>query len=230
LTYTCNSDEILQNGVCVSKCPDGTAPDGELCVNQMKVVPIPPEEEIKCKSTPHLDSKKWLCESSDDLTALLTNPTPITSYVSATDQVCVTDDPTTKMYYCVSGAEAKISTEGLLGMGKDYSNTCSKINKTYTDLSNNLTNLVKIQNGMNGGGTQLGSASQSLTSIYTQMNCTAATDKKAKLCAQIKAAAETVGSNSSDVTGTLRVITPQIASALQSRDILFGYKSKFQCN
>ena len=149
--------------------------------------------------------------------------------MSATDKVCVTDDPTTKMYYCVSGAEAKISTEGLLGMGKDYKNTCSKITKTYADLSNNLTNLIKIQNGMSGGGTQLGSASQSLTSIYGQMNCTAATDKKAKLCAQIKSAAETVGSNSSDITKILAVITPQLSRAMESRDTLFGYKSKFQC-
>jgi len=229
LTYTCNADEILQNGVCVSKCPDGSAPDGELCVNQMNVVPVPSDAGIMCTSSAYQTSKKWMCDSSDDVTKLLTNPTSTTTYVSQTDQVCMTEDPTTKMYYCVSGAEAKVSIDGLLAMGKDYDNTCSKITKTYTDLSNNLTNLIKIQNGMRGGGAQLGSASQSLTSIYGQMNCAAATGTKANLCSQIKAAASTVGSNSSDITTTLAAITPQISRAMGSRDTLLGYKSKFQC-
>jgi hypothetical protein len=227
LSYSCNANEILQNGVCVSKCPDGTAPDGDICVPQMKV--IEKDVTIKCTGSPYNNSKKWMCESSDDFDALITNPSKTTSYITATDQVCVTENLTTKMYFCITGAEAMAGINPLSTLKEDFSKTCQVIRKSYTDLSNNLTNLVKIQSGMQGGSTQLGAAKNSLNSIYSQMNCLTATDKKLQLCNQIKAAATTLGTNSSEVSTRLDTVIPMLTKALGTRDEIIGYRSKFQC-
>ena len=229
LSYTCGPNEVLQNGVCLSKCPDGSYPDGELCKPQIKIVPVPSDAKIQCTSTPYLKSKKWQCESKDDMTSLLKNPTPATAYVDPTDQVCVTDDPTTKMYYCVTGAEAIAGGAALKSMKSDYSKTCTTIKKSYLDLSNNLTNLVKIRDGMEDGSIKLGDAKNSLNSIYGQMPCTNATGNQKRLCDQIRDAASSIGNNSSDVRAAKDRVIPSLTQALATRDSLLAYKSNFQC-
>lgn len=226
-TYKCNSNETLQGGVCVSKCPDGTYPDGELCQDNEKVVP--PPSRVKCISTPHGSAKKWLCDTLDDAGELMKNPSPGTSYVSNADQVCVADDPTTGMYFCISGKEAKAGLDGTTLKSKDYSTTCRNLQKNYTDLSNSLTNLLLIQSGMQNGQTQLGSASTSLKSIYDKMGCATPPAGKATLCTQILTASNSVRNNSSDVGGILANLTPKIQTAIGSRDDLLASKTKFQC-
>jgi hypothetical protein len=226
-SYTCNSNEILENGVCMSKCPDGSAPDGDICVPQMKLVEA--DEKVKCISSPYNNSKKWMCESSEDLNTLITNPTDTTTYITPTDKICVTENQTTKMYFCITGAEAMKGLDPLNTLKQDFTKTCQIITKSYTDLSNNLTNLVKIRNGMQGGSTQLGSAKDNLNSIYNQMNCAGATEKKLDLCNKIKTAANTLGTNSSEVLAKLNTIIPMLKDALDTRDELVGYKSNFHC-
>ena len=226
-TYKCNSNETLQNGVCVSKCPDGTYPDGELCQANERVVP--PSSNVKCISTAYGSAKKWLCDTLDDAEVLLKSPSPGTNYVANADQVCVADDPTTGMYFCVSGTEAKAGLDGTTLKSKDYNTTCSNLQKNYTDLSNSLTTLLLIQSGMQNGKTQLGSASTALKNIYDKMGCASPPADKAKLCTQILTASNSVGNNSSDVGGILANLTPKIQTAIGSRDELLAQKGKFQC-
>jgi hypothetical protein len=228
-TYRCNSNENLINGVCVSKCPDGSYPDGELCSSQAVIAPFSTPNDIKCTPSNFLSGKRWLCDSQKDMTSLLTTAPKNTSYVSRKDQVCVTESTTTKMYYCVTGAEAMADVDALKTIKLDFGKTCNSITKNYTDLSNNLTNLIKIQNGMRSGGASLGTASDSLNSIYRQMSCDGSSGAKATLCTQIQSAAASVRTNSSDVTTTLSTVIPSLTTALGTRDSLLVYKSKFQC-
>lgn len=227
--YLCNENEILQNGVCTSKCPDGTAPDGDICVPQLKVVELTSEANISCTSSRYLQGKKWMCASFKDLTSLLQNPTPITTYIGPKDQLCVKTDNTTMMYFCMTAAEAVNGLDAITSLETDFNKTCQTITKSYVDLSNNLTNLIKIQTGMQNGGTKLGTAKDSLNRIYDQMSCGTASDNKLNLCNQIKNAASTVGTKSSDVLTKLNEVIPNLQSALNSRDSLLGYKTKFQC-
>jgi hypothetical protein len=227
--YLCNENEVLQNGVCASKCPEGSSPDGDICIPELKVVPLTSAAQISCTSSPYLQGKKWMCASPVDLTSLLTNPTPTTTYVGPKDQLCVKTDNTTMMYFCMTAAEAVNGLDAITSLQTDFAKTCQTITKSYIDLSNSLTNLVKIQNGMQNGSAQLGTARDSLNSIYNQMNCGTASGNKVNLCNQIRNAASTVGTNSSDVLTKLTSIIPKLTSALGSRDSLLGYKTKFQC-
>jgi ABC-type transporter Mla subunit MlaD len=133
------------------------------------------------------------------------------------------------MYFCVTGAEAKMNINPLDTTGADFNTTCATITKRYTDLSNNLTNLLKIQSGMQDGSAKLSAASSSLTSIYNKIGCSAATGSKATLCNQIQTAASYVGNNSSDVSTTLDKVIPSLQTALDKRSDLLGFKTKFQC-
>jgi len=228
-TYRCNSNENLINGVCVSKCPDESYPDGELCSSQVVIAPFSTRSEINCTPTNFLSSTRWLCESQKDMTSLLTKAPKNTSYVDPKDEVCVTESATTRMFYCVTGAQAMEGVDALKTIKLDFGKTCTSITKNYVDLSNNLTNLIKIQNGMKDGGTRLGSASDSLNGIYNQMSCGGASGAKATLCDQIQKAAVSVRNNSSDVTTTLSTVIPSLTTALGTRESLLVYKSKFQC-
>jgi hypothetical protein len=228
-TYTCNSNETLQNGVCVSQCPAGTYPNGEICLPDEQVVATP--SSIKCVATPYLSGNKWLCDSQEDADELLNDPSKTTTYVGAADQVCVADDPTTGMYFCQSGADAKSNNGTLAMMRKDYKSTCAGVKKNYMDLSNNLTSLLLIQSGMNNGSTQLTSAQTALTSIYTQLNCASPPNAQVTaLCTQIQAGAAAIGTDSSNISSVLSSITTPIQSAISSRDSLLASIKNFQCS
>jgi hypothetical protein len=228
-TYKCNSNETLLNGVCTTKCPEGTYPDGELCVPEEKVVPVP--STIKCKSSAFGAGKKWLCDKQEDAAALLIDPSPTTSYVDVNDQVCVAEDPTTSMYYCQSGADAKNKTGFIDKIKIDYKATCDNVKKNYIDLSNNITSLLLIQSGMTTGKDQLASARTALNGIYTKLNCANPTSTQVTaICTQIQSGATAIGTDSTDIGTVLANITTPIQAAMTSRDSLLASITNFQCS
>jgi hypothetical protein len=227
--YTCNSNETLLNGVCTTKCPEGTYPDGQLCVPVAKVVSIP--ATIKCTSSPFGNKKKWLCDTAEMATALLKNPTPTTSYIDPEDQICVADDPTTNMYYCESGADAKENTGFMGKVRMNYKATCDNVKKNYMDLSNNITSLLLIQSGMTTGRDQLAAAKTSLDSIYTKLNCAnPASAQVTAICTRIQTGATAIGTDSTDIGTVLANITTPIQAAMTSRDSLLASITNFQCS
>jgi hypothetical protein len=227
--FTCNSNETLKDGICISKCPEGTYPDGELCVSKIKVVTAP--SSIKCVSSAFGNYKKWTCDTNADATALLKDPSSTTTYVDPADQVCIADDSDAGMYYCQSGAEAKEGNRALDIVRNDYSRTCSNVKKSYTDLSNNLTSLLLIQSGMTNGSTQLTAARTALESISTQLNCTAPPNARvAALCQQIRSGSTAIGTDSTNISSVLSNITPSIQAAMSSRDSLLSSITNFKCN
>jgi hypothetical protein len=227
--YTCNSNETLLNGVCTTKCPEGSYPDGQLCVPEAKVVPIP--ASIKCTSSPFGTAKKWLCDTQEMAKALLKDPSPTTSYVDVNDQVCVADDPTTSMYYCESGADAKNNTGFVEKVRIDYRATCDNVKKNYFDLSNNLTSLLLIQSGMTTGKDQLAAAKTALDGIYNKLNCAnPASAQVTAICTQIQKGSSDIGTDSTDIGSVLTNITAPIQAAMTSRDSLLASITNFQCS
>ena len=227
--FTCNSNETVQNGICVSKCPDGTYPDGELCVSKMKVVAAP--SSIKCVSSAFGNYKKWTCDKDEDAATLLKNPSNDTTYVDPADQVCIADDSDTGMYYCQSGEEAKTNSNTITTVKGNYAKTCANIKKNYVDLSNNLTSLILIQSGMSNGSSQLTTARTALNNIYTQLNCANPPNTNiGGLCTQINNGATAIGTDSTNISSVLANITPSIQAAMSSRDSLLSSITNFKCN
>jgi hypothetical protein len=214
--------------MCVSKCPAGTYPNGELCMADQQVVPVP--STIKCTSKPYLNGKKWLCDTQADADLLLKDPSSTTSYVGAKDQICVSDDPSLGMYYCQSGEEAKENTGSADTLRTNHNNTCASMKKNYLDLSGSLTSLMLIQSGMYDGTNKLNTAQTSLNNIYSQLNCTSpANAQVGTLCNQIKAGSTAIGKDASNITNVLVNITVPIQAALESRSSLLASIGKFQC-
>ena len=227
--FTCNSNEVMTNGVCTTKCPEGTYPNGELCVPEEKIVAAP--SSIKCTSSAFGNAKKWLCDTETDAAALLKDPSPTTSYVDPKDQVCVADDPTTSMYYCQSGADAKENTGFIRLVKSNYKATCDNVKKNYLDLSNNISSLLLIQSGMTTGKDKLKEAQTALDSIFTQLKCaTPASPQVTTICNQIKAGSVAIGTDSTDIASVLSNITTPIQAAMTSRDSLLASITNFQCS
>ena len=227
--YNCNSNETMLNGVCTTKCPEGSYADGQLCVPGEEIIPIP--SSITCISSPFKDKKKWLCDTPEAAAALLKNPSKTTSYVDPNDQVCVADDPSTNMYYCESGADAKENTGFIGKIRTDYRATCDNVKKNYMDLSNNITSLLLIQSGMTTGKDQLAAAKTSLDGIFTKLNCANPSSAQVTaICNQIRAGSIAIGTDSTDIGSVLTTITKPIQDAMTSRDSLLASITNFQCS
>ena len=225
----CNANETVVNNVCVSNCPDGSYPDGELCVTQQKVVPYPSSLISPCTPTPYGSYKKWLCDSVDQVSALLKDPSPTKTYVDSNDQVCLADDPTTGMYFCESGADAKTQTGYGDNVRSNYYSTCEQLTKYYTDLSGSIASINTIQANLQNGTTSLSNTKATLTTMQTKLNCTTATGNLLTICNQLKAATTAVGTNSTNIQTILTQISGKMNSIIASQSTLFSSMGNLQC-
>ena len=224
----CNKNETVKNGMCVSKCPEGTYPNGEICTTSIKVVAAPPS--IQCVSSAFGSKKKWVCDKSEDVANLLKDPSSITTYVDPGDQICVSDDADTGMFYCQSGEEAKANSGTINTIRTAHTKTCDNITKSYVDLSDNLTSLLLIQSGMTNGSTQLTSATTALDAIHTQLNCASPPNTQTTtLCNAIRSGSTQISSGSTNISSVLRNITPSIQAALNTHNSLFTSIQNFKC-
>ena len=223
----CNKNEILKGGICIS-CPEGKFPDGEMCVGEPKVVEAP--STIKCTSSPFGSVKKWLCQTQEDQDALLKNPSVITSYVSAKDQICLADDPTTLMYFCQTVEDVQNNTGYGYNLRDNYYSTCDQLTKNYTDLSGSMLSIKNIMNGLTEGTLKLSEAKTTLTSIYNKLKCdTTPTDQNKLICQQLQNAANAIGSNSTDIQNTLNSIIVNIAQTFNVQESLLKNLISFNC-
>jgi len=223
----CNKGEILKGALCIS-CPEGTFPDGQICVGDPKVVG--PPSTIKCTSSSFGSVKKWLCQTQEDADALLKDPSAITSYVSPKDQICVADDPTTLMYFCQSVEDAQNDS----GYGDDvrdnYYSTCDQLRQNYTKLSSSMTSLKNIMDGLTEGTAKLSDVHSNLTTTYKKLNCdTTPKDENKLICQQLQNATGAIGSNSTDIEKTLSAIVGDIQKAFNVQESVLKNKMAFNC-
>lgn len=219
-TIACNQGEELVNGKCISSCPDGTYPDGNRCSPTKQIVPV--AAGIKCISTKFGAVNKWLCDSKEDADKIINGPSKTTSYAKPDDQICVSDDPTTAMYYCQTVAEALSDSTTSATMQSDYKATCGVLVNTYMDLSSNLMNLNIIRASITDGSTTLSAATTALNSVYTQMKCSTApaNSQIQSLCTQIQQGINTIGADSTTVKTQLDRFIATITSLLDARSNL----------
>jgi hypothetical protein len=235
-TAVCSSNEDTINGICLTKCPTGSFRSGEICVGTQQVIAAP--ASIACKKTPLVrrevvtgefqGASKWLCDKQEDANTLLKGSGSAT-YVKSYDEVCISDDPDTAMYYCekVSDIQAK---NGTLNMARaDHKTTCSKLTKNFFDISNNMASILLMQAGMSNGSTQLSTVKTTLNSIYTQLNCTSNQPSTATVCSELNTGANYIGDRSTNISSVLSSMTTIFQSAGEYRDSLRASMIKFQC-
>jgi hypothetical protein len=212
----------------LSKCPTGTYKSGEICVETQQVVA--PPASIACTKTPFLSAFKWLCNKQEDADTLLKGGADSTSYVGLEDQVCISDDPDTAMYYCEKLSDIK-AKNGTLNMARaDHKTTCSKLTKNFFDISNNMASILLMQSGMSNGSTQLSTVKDTLNSIYTQLNCASNPPSTALICSQLNTGASYIGDRSTNISSVLSNMTTIFQSAGEYRDSLRASMIKFQCS
>ena len=243
--YTCPSSLTKVDNVCVHACGPGFTSDGDYC--QAEVKTATPPNTINCTRT---DSgytagsgsgkvNKWLCDSRDDLTALLIDPntgsgiTGTSSYTKPDDIVCYSDDATTAMYYCSSIDEFVNSVEDT--ERTDLSTSCDTLKKSYFDLSNNLTILMSAQTSATSTSAQVSAIETTLETIIGQICPTSGASGTASASASctdlnrlLSILKSTVSSNSSG-SSPLSAITTPLRVGTQSRDNLIGMLSKYKC-
>ena len=233
VSINCNGNEEIVNGICVSKCPTGTYAKGSLCVKEKTVVAMI-AGITKCISTPYGKYKKWLCDKSSDsclatceAAKLLKDPTNDTTYVDPADQICVSDDPTTKMYYCQSGAEAKLNGPNAEETRSSYSVTCDTLSKNYTDLSGALNSIATIKDNMIYGKYTIGDARDSLDRVYNNLKCSSSSVDT--ICKKILEGRNAIGGNYDAVNRALDSVATSIQQSLDSRGVLRTQLYNLKC-
>ena len=243
-TYTCvDRTMTLVDNMCLAPCPAGTVANGEYCVPAATTVDLPlagsasgSVTPINCRKTSYGYSgsstvNKWLCDSQEDMTALLKGQTgsnnATTPYVNPNDIVCVADDPTTGMYYCQG---VKDTASVLDPLRTDYSTTCDKLTKGYLDLSNNLTLLSTTTSAATSSATQVANIQTTLTNIYKSICVVSGVTQNSSLCTTLNGQLGALNANINAGSSTSSNVLQIASAAFASRDTLLAHISTLQCS
>jgi hypothetical protein len=230
----------IVDNVCVYPCgKDANNKDltlrGDFCepAPTIEAIPTSGSGAIKCTFSPYLSKKKWLCESYDDLTALLkgysaTGNTTGTTYVDPDDTVCMTDDSTTAMYYCQTVYDAVNLNSN--SQQDNFNTTCDRLVKAYYDLSNNLNILSDVNTTAVVAARQVSNMYDTLNSVYTSLCTSGSRSGSSSMCTSMNSQLNALRTNmnlGSNISGS---ISNPINTAARSRDQLIAEMSKFKCS
>ena len=239
-TYTCPSRLKLIDNVCVHDCGPGFTGDGDFCQPTTTTSDMP--SSINCTRTDYgfttagVPGKvnKWLCDTMDDLSALLIDPnsdagvTGTTSYTQPDDIVCYADDPTTKMYYCTSIPDFVKLVEDT--QRTDLSTSCDTLMKSYFDLSNNLSILMGAQMSANTVIGQVNAIKATLETVITTFCETKTDDSGVATCSTLTRLLGLLDSTeNSGSGGPFSSIATPVQVGVQSRDTLIAMLSRYKC-
>jgi len=246
-TYSCRGIQIgsstsleLIDNMCFSPCPPPQVSNGAYCSDPEPITAVP--SSIKCTPKPFTYAasstsgsttiQKWLCDSQDDLNALIqgiktSGTTGEASYVGTDDLVCVSTDTTTGKYYCQRQDEAVNGTTATDTLNGDYQDTCNTLSNAYTDISNNLTILSKTLLTAQTAQAKINTIRGILDGV-SQSLCPAGTSST--LCTTLSALMPQfdteVDTENTYVSGS---ITGPLGTAIQSRDALVQQLVTLQC-
>ncbi len=235
--------------VCVFPCEGNDRRVGEYCEPSQSLSLISTlgsgSSAIKCTKTPYAYSSKyqksaqapvnkWLCDSQEDLTAILAGHLPnsgTTFYVNENDVVCMADDASTGMYFCQSVNEAVNQVQGT--ERENNTTVCNNLTSAYYDLSNNLDILSSTSVNAKNASFQMISIQATLQNVYKYLcpsGSGSGSGSSSTMCRNLSSQLNALSVNINAGSGaTASVLTP-IQIALSSRDTLVAQMSKFQCN
>ena len=226
-SYVCPPNLTKLDTVCVSPCGPGFTDDGEFCQPIVATAAMP--AEINCTKTDYGFAagsgtgkvNKWLCDSSDDLTALVSGPT---TYTQKDDIVCYADDPSTGMYYCSSIDDFKNSVQD--SGREDLTISCDTLLKSYLDLSNNLTVLMDAQTSATTAAGQINAIEKTLQKVITDVCATSGSSGTA--CTNLNTYLLALQSNIASGGAGSSILSP-INVGIQSRDSIVKLLKEYQC-
>ena len=243
-TYSCAPPLKLIDSVCVQPCGPGYTEDADYCIPNIIYLPVP--SSINCSmagsqgtGSQGTGTNKWLCDSSDDMNALLEGPTDSSitpgtqAYVnrgdstSSGDILCYADDPTTGMYYCKTAQDLLngVTTEEPANLSK----SCDNLAKAYMDLSNNLTILMNSKTTASNASAQIAAVQATLEGVISQMCSTSTSGGSSQQCVKLRQQLLMLGSNIGSGSGLTSGILSPIAAATTSRDQLVAMLRNFKC-
>ena len=248
---SCPGDLKLVAGTCLHSCGPGYTEDGDYCEPIISQLNVP--STIKCTPAPFgysskyqgsggiFSVKKWMCDTEDDMAALIKGPYDenatsgslvkgISTYINENDVVCYADDASTGMYYCQSIADAVAKTPNT--ERTDYSATCNSLVNAYTDLSNNLTSISSRTNLAQNAQIQVASIQATLQKVVNNMCGTGSSSSSGSTSATCNALRIQLGALNSNInagSGVVSGILSPVTVALSSRDKLVVLLREMKC-
>jgi len=188
-------------------------------------------------STSESGGQTWLC-SDNSVTDAFTHANklrngdrsyrPPRPYIAENDQICVSQDEKGTIFTCLdlSQPPGDDSQDAQLA---NYEQSCNRYYKTYTDVSNSLTALMKMKQSVFDGSGQLLNSRNMLLEMFTRYNCNSQSGANRIVCNAINNVADSMLERMSDISDVYKPISESLQPSRESRTSLVNILNSFGC-
>jgi hypothetical protein len=205
-------------------------------------VMVPPKKILCSKvglnatSAPSLvqsGGQTWLCADQTHANKLVAGDTLLKmAYISRNDVVCVAQDEDGTIYTCMDPSLDPYDESPANGYA-NYTTSCNAFYAKYTDISNALTTLQKMQATILGNQSSLQESQAILDAMHSKYKCatgTSFTDGQKKVCNAIAQSRTAITSNVTKSSDLGKILMNSIRPALESRTDLIKSLREYHCD
>jgi hypothetical protein len=124
-------------------------------------------------STGESGGQTWLCKDDASVQQLLQGDKsfkPARPYISPNDITCVAQDASGTLYTCLDRSKA-VDDSSTSDQYDNYTTSCNNYYKSYIDISNSLTTLIRMKLAVFDGSENLVKSMNALNDIYKKYGC-----------------------------------------------------------
>ena len=174
----------------------------------------------------------WLCADQTHANKLVAGDILLKmAYISRNDVVCVAQDEGGTIYTCMDPSLDPYD-ESPANEYANYTTSCNAFYAKYTDISNALTTLQKMQATIIGNQLSLQDSQAILDAMHSKYKCETGatfTDGQKKVCNAIVQARSAIRSNVTRSSDLGRILLNSIQPALESRTNLIKSLREYHC-
>jgi len=203
-----------------------------------------PPTKIKCRkvglnavagaSLVQSGGNTWLCEDSTNANQLIAGDTTLKmAYISRNDVVCVSQDGSGTIYTCMDPSLDPFD-ESPSNQYDNYATSCNAYYAKYSDISNALTTLQKMQSTILGNQSSLQDSKAILDSMNRLYKCdtrsTMTNKSQQTICNAVVYAISAISKNITRASDLGAILMESIRPALDSRAGLIRTLREYHCD
>ena len=183
-------------------------------------------------STAESGGQTWLCKNDASVQQLLKGDRsfkPARPYISPNDIACVAQDASGTLYTCLDRSKG-IDDSSASDQYDNYTTSCNNYFKSYTDISNSLTTLIKMKLAVFDGSENLVKSMNALNEIYTKSGCATITSgPKLAVCNGVTKASANLLKDIERIVTLSKPVENAAAPARASRTNMVNALNDYRC-
>jgi hypothetical protein len=183
-------------------------------------------------STAESGGQTWLCNDDASVQQLLKGDRsfkPARPYISPNDIACVSQDASGTLYTCLDRSKG-IDDSSTSDQYDNYTKSCNNYFKSYIDISNSLTTLIKMKLAVFDGSENLVKSMNALNDTYTKYGCkSVTTGPNVAVCNGITKASASLLKDIERIVTLSKPVEDAAAPARASRTKMVNALNDYKC-